>query len=118
MADLFWHLIPILLGAILIVGSLTWANVRWEEATDATKARIKDLAGLFAGGLVQWAVATAVTRFAVLDGPLKLAAAVFMAQTIWWINIQNTTRSNRVDRWFTWSAGAAIGAVIGLILTS
>lgn len=76
-----------------------------------------DRGKLFVGAFAQWALATAFTRFAVLDGNLGVFATVFAAQTLWWVNIQQTTRSGTWTRWLAWTSGAAIGAVAGKILT-
>jgi len=76
-----------------------------------------DYLKLFAGAAVQWGLATAFTRFAVLDGNLSVFATVFAAQSIWWMNIHQTTRDRRWPRWLAWSSGAAIGAVVGKVLS-
>jgi len=78
---------------------------------------MKDLARLFSGAFIQWSMVIAVTRYAVLDGPWKLGLATFMAQTIWWVNIQQTTRDGAWPRWLAWSTGAALGALAGKWLT-
>lgn len=72
-----------------------------------------DLALLFIGGFAQWGLATAFTRFAVLDGNTSVFATVFAAQSIWWLNIHQTTRDRSWMRWLAWSLGAALGAVAG-----
>ena len=86
--------------------------------TDGTEGDVRcDLAKLFSGGLVQWALTAAFTRIAVLDGLTALFLTVFLAQSIWWVNIQQTTRSGDWRRWLAWSVGAACGAVVGRIVT-
>jgi hypothetical protein len=76
-----------------------------------------DHRNLFLGACIQWALAIAVTRYAVLDGPWKLALGTFLAQSIWWVNIQQTTRDGKWTRWLAWSSGAAFGAACGQWIT-
>lgn len=77
-----------------------------------------DHAKLSVGAGLQWALATVFTRFAVLDGSVGLFLAVFASQSIWWVNIHQTTRDTRWSRWLAWSLGASVGAVIGKLMTS
>ena len=76
-----------------------------------------DFLKLFVGALVQWALTTAFTRFAVLEGYSAVFLSVFIMQTIWWVNIHNTTRDGSWARWVAWCLGAATGAVLGKLLT-
>ena len=68
---------------------------------------------LFVGAAVQWGFGTAFTRFAVLDGNPAVFGTVFAAQSIWWLNIHQTTRDTKWTRWLAWSLGAACGALVG-----
>ena len=52
---------------------------------------MRDHLQLFLGGALQWGLATAFTRYAVLDGNLAVFLSVFAGQTLWWVNIQHTT---------------------------
>lgn len=79
--------------------------------------RPHDLTRLFIGGAVQWAVAVALTRLSVFGGIVSVFVATFIGQSLWWINIQHTTRDSGWPRWLAWCLGAAVGAVIGRILT-
>ena len=72
---------------------------------------------LFIGAFCQWGLATAFTRFAVIDGNVSVFITVFLGQSLWWINIQQTTRDGSISKWFTWCLGAASGAVLGKILS-
>lgn len=85
--------------------------------THTARPRASDLALLFLGAFVQWALTTAFTRWAVFDEPVKVFAAVFLIQSIWWVNIQRTTKENGWRRWFAWSLGAALGAVVGMLVS-
>ena len=76
-----------------------------------------DYLKLSLGAAVQWALATAFTRFAVLDGNLSLFVTVCLAQSIWWVNIHQTTRDRQWRRWLAWTVGAGAGAVIGKVTT-
>lgn len=76
-----------------------------------------DYVRLFLGAGVQWAFATMATRFAVLDGNVGLFLVVFASQSIWWVNIHQTTRDTKWQRWLAWSLGASVGAVLGKLAT-
>lgn len=81
------------------------------------KPRNRDLMLLFLGAFLQWSLTTAFTRWAVFNEPMKVFAAVFLIQSIWWVNIQRTTKENGCRRWFAWSLGAALGAVAGMLVS-
>lgn len=74
---------------------------------------MKDKSRLFIGAALQWGLATAFTRYAVLDGYLGVALTVFCGQSLWWANIQHTTKDGDWPRWLAWCLGASFGAVIG-----
>lgn len=76
-----------------------------------------DYARLFFGALVQWGLASAFGRYLVLGGYVGVFVTVFIGQSLWWVNIQQTTRDGHWTRWAAWTLGAAIGAVIGKWVT-
>ncbi len=75
-----------------------------------------DVGRLFVGGFAQWLMTTLLTRSVMAGNPLAVFGATFAIQTVWWVNIQHTVKSNQWPRWLAWSLGAAAGAATGMVL--
>lgn len=73
-------------------------------------------AKLFVGGFAQYMFATILTRLVVTKSPLGVFGAVFVGQTLWWLNIHQTVRNTSRSHWFAWTTGAACGAATGLFV--
>lgn len=72
------------------------------------------IALLFIGAAAQYALATLLTKFIVQSSPYGVWLAIFLGQSIWWVNIQQTTRTNSVSHWLAWACGAATGGAVAL----
>lgn len=86
--------------------------------TPSETAALKMPIYLFAGAFLQWLLTAASVRWLTVEPSLAgTFLATFALQTLWWWNIQQVKRTARWQDWLAWSLGAALGAVVGFLLT-